>query len=557
VKRLRVLAWLAVSSLVATTGCSLVNSADDPVPPGGGGGGTGGTGGGTGGMEPECVNDSDCTDDGDPCTIESCGANGTCEIETTDPDDQDPCTEDSCDADGNAVNEVIDPNDDDPCTVDFCDENGVQNVVARPIFGENFDEGAPGWTTEGPWEIGPAKISSPSQILGHQPLGAQWVMVQDPPVDHSEGDANGLAGMVIGGPVPVEQDQAALPVAYYLTSPEFDATVDEGRVVLSYWRVLGSDYANFMFNTVEVQDGSDNWVEVFNSGDAPAFADSHWKRTTVDITDYANETMQIRFGFRQESTGAFQDVPGWSVDDVEVLQVTEYAEDGDACTVDFCDSDMGMAINVPIDLDDQNPCTVDQCDPKYGVDHYDTAIKYFNDFSGASANVSLGTGWEWGPAVASTYDPGMDTTPYNDDNNIVGVVLGGNYEVGTTYTFRYMQTFSFDGTQNMTGMPLELTFQRWLTSDYPPNFMYNTIDVMSDATSGAWVNIWSQPNGMFITDMAWMMQMFDLSAYAGTNMRIRVGYRLAGTGAVARGGWNLDDIVIRDQSCPMPPMMMP
>ncbi|HHH28263.1 MAG TPA: hypothetical protein ENK57_07955 [Polyangiaceae bacterium] len=311
-----------------------------------------------------------------------------------------------------------------------------------------------------------------------------------------------------------------------------------------------------MVNTVEVRDGSDSWVEVFNSGPSPSFLDSHWKRATHDITDYANETMQIRFGFRQEDSGAYQDVPGWSVDDVEVLQVMDYAEDNDACTVDVCVPAMGMAANVPVPLDDQNPCTVDQCDPKYGLDHHDTSIKYFNDFSSPFPNVTLDQGWQFGPAVMSNFDPGMDSTPYNDDNRIVGVVLGGNYDTSTTYPFRYMQTNLFDGTQNMPGMPLEFTFERWLNSDYPP-YVTNTIDVMSSATGGNWVNIWVHPTGMSINDMAWMTQMFDLAPFAGTDMRIRVGYRLGQAGAAAQGGWNIDDMVVRDTSCPMPPMMMP
>jgi Dictyostelium (slime mold) repeat len=565
-------AWLATLILSSLLGCSVVNSVDDPVPPGTGGGGTGATGGtggtgGAGGMAPDCDVDADCMDDGDNCTIESCDA-GSCSASTTDPDDGDPCTDDSCDADGVAENTAVDPDDMDPCTIDSCGANGVQNDVGIVMLEEPFDVGgAMGWTADAPWELGEAKISGASRSGGNSAVPGQWVTLRDPGQDHTDGADNGLAGVVIGGFAPVILQQSMLPFQAFLTSPEFDGTAHasggavEGRVLLSYWRVLISDYDPYFINTVEVKDAGNGWVELFNSGMAPGFNDQGWHRVVHDITDYAHPTMQVRFGFTQSSTGAFADSPSWSVDDVQIINVAEYAEDNDACTVDQCVTAMGGAVNVPIDPTDMNPCTTDVCDPKFGPNNYDTAVKAFYDFSSANGGVSLGGNtaaqnfWQVGPATAGgTTDPGMDTSP-TDDNGVAGINIGGDYD-DIAHPFIYLTTGFFDGTQNMPAMgPLEFVFQRWLNSDYPPSFATNTIDVLPSGSS-VWVNIWTQPaNSMFITDTMWMPQMFDLSAFAGPNMRLRFGFAVFGTGAIERGGWNIDDLIVRDMSCPAP--MMP
>lgn len=78
----RIFASAGLVTMLAAS-CSLVNSADDPVPPGTGG--SGGTdpmgGGGTGGDDPECTGDGDCSSLDDECVQGVCD-NGSC---TTEP----------------------------------------------------------------------------------------------------------------------------------------------------------------------------------------------------------------------------------------------------------------------------------------------------------------------------------------------------------------------------------------------------------------------------------------------------------------------------------------
>ncbi len=44
-------------------------------------------------------------------------------------------------------------------------------------------------------------------------------------------------------------------------------------------------------------------------------------------------------------------------------------DDGDSCTLDACDPRTGKVSHEPIDIDDGDDCTFDSCDPKAGVQH--------------------------------------------------------------------------------------------------------------------------------------------------------------------------------------------
>ncbi len=84
-----------------------------------------------------CVNTPIVCDDGDPCTIDTCDGTGTCVFTPVDCDDSDPCTIDSCDANGNCVNEPIICDDGDPCTTDVCDGTGT--CVFTPVVCDDGD----------------------------------------------------------------------------------------------------------------------------------------------------------------------------------------------------------------------------------------------------------------------------------------------------------------------------------------------------------------------------------------------------------------------------------
>jgi hypothetical protein len=401
----------------------------------------------------------------------------------------------------------------------------VMNIAERIVFEHDFSD-ALGWSADPPWEIGPAAPSGVSQIL-------QWV--RDPPEDHSPSMDEGLAGVVIGGFAPT----TVMAAPAYLESAEFDGTIQEGELILSYWRVLSSDYEPYMVNTVDVWDGA-AWQPVFSSGPPPGYADTQWQHVNHNVTAFANPQMKVRFGFFVNSGGAFGDVGSWSVDDVRVFNAAFDVVDGDLCTQDLCDPVMGV-IHPPIDIDDMNACTADTCDPARGPNHVDTSIKFMADFA-STGGFSVGPEWSIGPAVAGgNTDPGMDETPSND-NRIAGVAIGGNYVTATLHPYYYLETnfFSTAGSGQVV-----LQFKRWLTSDYTP-YVDNVIEVR---VGTVYNTVWQSGPAPAIIDTQWQTMSYDLTPFSNASMRVRWGFNINNSGVIARGGWNIDDVIIRDPTC--------
>ena len=106
---------------------------------------------------------------------------------------------------------------------------------------------------------------------------------------------------------------------YYLTSPIFDGSGFTG-IELSLWRWLNSDYTPYMQNRVEVYNGVE-WVVLWETQGSPGVQDSEWAQMTFDVSEHANDAMQMRVGFSVGSTGVYT-CGGWNVDDVTVT-VTE------------------------------------------------------------------------------------------------------------------------------------------------------------------------------------------------------------------------------------------
>jgi hypothetical protein len=327
-----------------------------------------------------CSNVPVDTDDGDACTADSCDPVMGIQNVAIDPDDNDVCTTDSCDAVTGVANVAVDPNDNNACTVDSCDPvMGIQNVAVDPndndvctidscdpvlgvqnqasitLFSEDFASNSQGWTLGQEWQIGTATASTGGTF------GA------DPANDHSTSSDNMLAGVVIGG------NAATVVHGYrYLMSPTINAAASSGHVVLSYWRWLNSDYTPYMHNVVDVYDGS-QWHTLWQSGALPQVEDSPpagggWVHYSYDVTNYASANFRVRFGFSIVQTGVYS-VGSWNVDDVEVLNLPQPADD-DPCTVDTCEPSQG-AVYTSITMNDSNACTNDACDSIRAI-HHDT-----------------------------------------------------------------------------------------------------------------------------------------------------------------------------------------
>jgi hypothetical protein len=87
---------------------------------------------------------------------------------------------------------------------------------------------------------------------------------------------------------------------------------------------------------------------------------------------------------------------------------------------------------------------------------------------------------------------------------------------------------------------LQLSFQRWLNSDYTP-FMQNRVEIYNGS---AWVTIWQTGGSPPVFDSAWTPQSFDITAYQSAALRVRFGYNIGSSGVFTVSSWNLDDVHI-------------
>lgn len=241
-----------------------------------------------------CVNDTvcgngvcgggtpvDCSAMSDACHMGSCDP-GTGQCTSTELADGVKCE------DGNACTKL------ETCLAGTCGGS------LAALFTEDFSDNMAGWTLGPDWAIGATKAS----------VGCS--NGQDPALDHSPGDDNGVAGVVLGGCIPSK----TVHDNYCLTSPVIDLTAAPADVHLSFWRWLVSDYTPYMKNQIQVFNGT-TWVTLLETGGLPAVADKAWGFFSYDVSAYKNPAFQARWCFSIGSTGVFL-VPSWNVDDVTV-----------------------------------------------------------------------------------------------------------------------------------------------------------------------------------------------------------------------------------------------
>jgi hypothetical protein len=230
--------------------------------------------------------DTVCT----PCTkvgcTKYCDSGGTC---------LDCLTDDDCEAGAACVDAM--------CMKVVCTGGTI-------YFSDNFSGGndQSWWTNEGddsPWEIGPA-VKWPPKTPYRDGTYA------DPEEDHSPGDDNLMAGVVIGGIAPPQ----ATPSPHYFISPFIDLpTVD--TIYLEYYHWLNSDSSYRMINAVEVFDGG-QWVTLWSGPPTNAvIGENAWQRRVHDVTAYANPFFAVRFSYDVLSSPA-QPVASWNLDDIRI-----------------------------------------------------------------------------------------------------------------------------------------------------------------------------------------------------------------------------------------------
>jgi hypothetical protein len=55
-----------------------------------------------------------------------------------------------------------------------------------------------------------------------------------------------------------------------------------------------------------------------------------------------------------------------------------------------------------------------------------------------------------------------------------------------------------------------------------------------------------------VFDSAWSLQSFDVSAYSNASFRVRFGHTVTSFGAYTVSGWNVDEVLLSDGTCPSP-----
>lgn len=163
---------------------------------------------------------------------------------------------------------------------------------------EEFENNNKGWSLGPEW-----------QIAGAQKSFGGWGN-GDPATDTSPGNNNGVAGIVIGG-----NASTSLHKYEWLTSPPINTAAAGNPVKLRFKRFLNSDYAPWMYNRIQIFNGS-SWVTLQNINYGPT--DNAWVDHEYDVSSYKNANMRVRFGMRIAKNGAFT-TGSWNVDDVEVL----------------------------------------------------------------------------------------------------------------------------------------------------------------------------------------------------------------------------------------------
>ena len=250
-------------------------------------------------------------------------------------------------------------------------------------------------------------------------------------------------------------------------------------------------------------------------------------------------------------------------------------DDGDLCTKGVCDKG-GCLGELPLDCSGlDNFCGAGVCDPGAGAcvvnvnpgsegaacdDGYsctpdDKCVSgvcgvggpgylFFEDFSAPAPGWELGPTWAIGAATASALgyngaDPAADHSP-GPDEQLAGVAIGALVPAGEQAT----TCLSSPEIAALGEGPLWLTFWRHLHTDHFP-FVRHTVEAFDGAL---WQELEVGYANPGIDDPAWTFLEYDISAYVGPTLRVRVCYSQEAN-AIAHAGWSLDDLTVGPYSC--------
>jgi hypothetical protein len=147
--------------------------------------------------------------------------------------------------------------------------------------------------------------------------------------------------------------------------------------------------------------------------------------------------------------------------------------------------------------------------------------------------------WAWGqPTGGGGAYGNPDPTSGYTGPNVYGYNLDGDYE--NSLPERHLTTTTLDCSSLVN---VTLKFYRWLNVE-APSYDHATISVSNDGSTWAiWTPVWF--NTSRITDAAWSLQEYDISAVADGQSTVYLRWTMGTTdNSWQFSGWNIDDVEI-------------
>ena len=209
-------------------------------------------------------------------------------------------------------------------------------------FYEDFENGSPGWTTEGTW----ARITTDYHSYNH-------CMTDSP-----DGNYPADAYTALISP-PVRLPTATPIVMTFWNHYQF----------ADHWGSGDDDYGYVQIST----DYGVTWDNLENYG----YSVSTWFLRSIDLSDYSGETVQIGFRLVERGGGATTD--GWYIDDITIPGTVDTPD-----TIVILDEDFengapgwtreGTWAGITSDYHSYNHCMTDSPDANYPADAYTALI---------------------------------------------------------------------------------------------------------------------------------------------------------------------------------------
>ena len=315
-------------------------------------------------------------DDGNACTIDNCNTSSGTITNTPNPliDDGNACTTDACDTFSGAITHtpVIPTDDGNACTNDVCVSTGITT-----LFNETFD-GTGGGGGSGTYQFPSGwsrfNVDGVPSVIGFFNIdGDAWERY---PV--FSGDSGALS---------TSWTNPAGVVDRWMVTP----AINTGSNSTLSWDAVAYDpsypdgYQVRLFTSPPTAGNLNSSTVLLN---IPAENTGAYTSRSLSLAGYGNQTVYI--GFRNNSNDMYL----LAIDDIKVTNgVTAGStvhipippvSDGNACTIDVCNTLTGLTEYTDLTVNDGNACTDDVCNTATGLtSHVDNTV---NDGNACTAD---------------------------------------------------------------------------------------------------------------------------------------------------------------------------